>query len=162
MMSNEMRFVMLTKLSIAMIVALFSLALPSHAQRRTPASRQSDSKASRAVSAKALAVTGKGCAVGFNEMYYSTDVFDDASNVIEFCGPAWAVAVARGAFREQHDGVAVAGAPDDGVSIARAPDDGIAVGVYASNGRNQSGLHPGIERLDDLVHELLAAIVRPR
>jgi len=95
-MSTEIRFAMLTKLSIAMIVALFSLALPAHAQRRTPAPSQSDSKASQAVSAKALAVTGKGCAVGFNEMYYSTDVFDDASNVIEFCGPAWAVAVARG------------------------------------------------------------------
>jgi hypothetical protein len=95
MMSNEMRFVMLTKLSIAMIVALFSLALPAHAQRRTPAPRQSDSKASQAVSAKALAITGKGCSAGFNEMYYSTDILDLQSNVIEFCGPAWAVAEAR-------------------------------------------------------------------
>jgi len=85
---------MLTKLSIAMIVALFSLALPP---TRNVAYRLRGNrfKTSQAVSAKALAITGKGCAVGFNEMYYSTWVFDDESNVIEFCGPAWAVSVAR-------------------------------------------------------------------
>ena len=92
LMMKDMRLVMVMKVTIVMILALFTLSHAAHAQGRIPTPRQPNSRVSRMVSAKPLVnITGKGCAAGFNAMYNSTPVFDLLSSVVESCGNSWAV-----------------------------------------------------------------------
>jgi len=91
-MMKDTRLVMVMKVTIVMILALFTLSHTAHAQGRIPTPKESNSGVSRMFSAKPpVDITGKGCAAGFNAMYNSTPVFDLLSSIVESCGNSWAV-----------------------------------------------------------------------
>jgi len=82
---NNMRLVMLMKITVAMVLALFTLSHVAHAQARISTPGKPNSRIPRMVSAQALDITGKGCGVGFNYMFNSTWILNDQSVVVQYC-----------------------------------------------------------------------------
>jgi len=85
LMMKNMRLVMLMKITVAMMLAFFTLSHVVHAQARISTPGKPNSRIPRMVSAKALDITGKGCGVGFNYMFETTSVLSAMYSVLQYC-----------------------------------------------------------------------------